>query len=52
MYSFPTTASNSAELELMVEALVYLSTNNSREIYMTVLDPLSLLENPPPTWQK
>ena len=52
MYSFPTTASNSAELELMVEALVYLSTNNSREIYMTVLDPLSLLENHPPTLQK
>jgi len=52
MYSFPTTASNSAELQLMVEAMVYLSTNNSREIYMTVLDPLSLLDNPPPTWQK
>jgi len=52
MYSFPTTASNSVELQLMVEALVYLSTNNSREIYMTILDPLSLLENPPPTWQK
>ena len=51
MYSFPTSSSNSAELQLMVEAMVYLSTNNSREIFMTVLDPLSLLQNPPPTWQ-
>ena len=52
MYSFPTSAANSAELQLMVEAMVYLSTNNSREIFMTILDHLSLLENPPPTWQK
>ncbi len=51
MYSFPTSSSNSAELQLMVEAMVYLSTNNSREIYMTILDPLSLVENPPPGWQ-
>ena len=51
MYSFPTSSSNSAELQLMVEAMVYLSTNNSREIFMTILDPLSLVENPSPTWQ-
>ena len=51
MYSFPTSAASSTELQLMVEAMVYLSTNNSREIYMTVLDPLSLIQNPPPTWQ-
>ncbi|SUZ82348.1 uncharacterized protein METZ01_LOCUS35202 [marine metagenome] len=50
MYSFPTTSSSSTELEIMVEAMVYLATNNSREIYMTVLDPLSLLENPWPGW--
>jgi len=52
MYSFPTSTSNAAELQLMVEAMVYLSTNNSREIFMTVLDPLSLLEHPSPSWQK
>ena len=51
MYSFPTSSSNSAELQLMVEAMVYLSTNNSREIYMTILDPLSLIDHPPPGWQ-
>ena len=52
MYTFPTSASNSAEMQLMVEALVYLSTNNSREIFMTILDPLSLLESPWPGWSK
>ena len=36
----------------MAEALVYLSTNNSREILLTVLDPLGLLESPWPDWQK
>ena len=36
----------------MVEALVYLATNNSREIFMTVLDPKSLLDSPHPGWQK
>ena len=50
MYSFPTSSSSSTELEIMVEAMVYLATNNSREIYMTILDPLSLLENPWPGW--
>ena len=52
MYGFPTSSSSSAELEIMVEAMVYLSTNNSREIYMTVLDPLSLLDRPWPGWVK
>ncbi|MBT3357550.1 MAG: hypothetical protein HN534_03755 [Euryarchaeota archaeon] len=52
MYTFPTSASNSAEMQLMVEALVYLSTNNSREIFMTILDPLSLIESPWPGWAK
>jgi len=52
MYSFPTGQSNQAEMQLMVEALVYLSTNNSREIFLTVLDPLGLLESPWPGWQK
>ena len=52
MYSFPNSASSSAELQLMVEAMIYLSTNNSREIFMTILDPLSLLDNQPPGWSK
>jgi len=52
MYSFPTSSSSSTELEIMVEAMVYLATNNSREIYMTVLDPHSLLENPWPGWDR
>ena len=52
MYSFPTSSQNSAELQLMVEALVYLATNNSREIFMSVLDPRALLENPWPGWTK
>ena len=37
MYSFPTSSSSSTELEIMVEAMVYLATNNSREIYMLSL---------------
>ena len=52
MYSFPTSASSSTELQIMVEAMVYLATNNSREIYMTVLDPHSLLDNPWPGWTR
>jgi len=52
MYSFPSSSASSAELQLMVEAMIYLSTNNSREIFMTILDPLSLLENQPPGWSK
>ena len=52
MYSFPTGASSAADLQLMVEALVYLATNNSREIFLTVLDPYSLLDNPWPGFTK
>ena len=30
----------------MVEALIYLATNASREIFISVLDPYALLDNP------
>ena len=36
-YSFPTSSSSATELQQMVEALVYLATNNSREIFLTIL---------------
>ena len=36
-------------MALLVEAMVYISTNNSREIYMTVLDPYGKMNNDP-TW--
>ena len=52
MYSFPTSSGSASELQQMVEALVYLATNNSREIFLTILDPYSVLENPPPGWTK
>jgi hypothetical protein len=37
-YEFPS-GSGTNQMALLVEAMVYISTNNSREIYMTVLDP-------------
>ena len=46
VYAFPTGSSSAAELQFMVEALIYLATNASREIFLTVLDPYALLENP------
>ena len=46
VYAFPTGASAASELQFMVEALIYLATNASREIFLTVLDPYALLENP------
>ena len=52
MYQFPTSTSGQAQMTVMVEALVALATNNSREIFMTVLDPYSVLDNPPPGWTK
>ena len=52
MYSFPTSSGSATELQQMVEALVYLATNNSREIFLTILDPYSVLDNPPPGWTK
>ncbi|MGY8698615.1 MAG: hypothetical protein ACKVHC_02820 [Candidatus Poseidoniales archaeon] len=36
-------------MALLVEAMVYISTNNSREIYMSVLDPYGKMNNDP-TW--
>jgi len=38
-YEFPSGSSGSNNMQLLVEAMVYISTNNSREIYMSVLDP-------------
>ena len=43
---FPTSSGSATELQQMVEALVYLATNNSREIFLTILDPYSVLDNP------
>ena len=34
-------------MQLLVEAMVYISTNNSREIFMTVLDPYGKMDNDP-----
>ena len=34
-------------MALLVEAMVYISTNNSREIYMSVLDPYGKMNNDP-----
>mgnify|MGYP006203817643 FL=1 len=34
-------------MALLVEAMVYISTNNSREIYMSVLDPYAKMNNDP-----
>ena len=39
-------------MQLLVEAMVYLATNNSREIFMTVLSPHALLDNPSPGWTR
>ena len=36
-------------MDLLVEAMVYISTNNSREIYTTILDPYAKMNNDP-TW--
>ncbi|HIG19754.1 MAG TPA: hypothetical protein EYQ78_03125 [Candidatus Poseidoniales archaeon] len=47
-HAFPSGGSNS--MNLLVEAMIYLATNNSREIYLTVLDPHSLIDNPPNSW--
>ena len=51
VYEFPSGVSN--DMSTLVEALVYISTNNSREIYMSVLDPYGKLEhNSDPGWIK
>jgi uncharacterized membrane protein len=45
-YEFPS-GSGTNQMALLVEAMVYISTNNSREIYMTVLDPYAKMANDP-----
>ena len=50
MYSFPTSSSNSAELQSMVDALVGKSTSGATEIFMTMLDPYSFINNPRSSW--
>ena len=47
VYEFPSGTSNN--MDLLVEAMVYISTNNSREIYTTILDPYAKMNNDP-TW--
>ncbi|MCH2359026.1 MAG: hypothetical protein MK235_05910, partial [Candidatus Poseidoniales archaeon] len=47
-YQFPASGGN--QMNILVEAMVYLATNNSREIYMTVLDPHAMLDNPSNGW--
>ena len=51
VYDFP--ASNSGnQMQLLIDALVFVATNNSREIYTTVLDPWGKLNNnQDPNWQ-
>ena len=48
-YEFPSGTGGTNSMALLVEAMVYISTNNSREIYMTVLDPYGKMNNDP-TW--
>ena len=45
-YEFPS-GSGTNQMSLLVEAMVYISTNNSREIYMSVLDPYAKMNNDP-----
>ncbi|MDA1131431.1 MAG: hypothetical protein O3B00_08035 [archaeon] len=46
-YEFPSGSGGNNAMSLLVEAMVYISTNNSREIYMTVLDPYAKMNNDP-----
>ena len=48
-YEFPSGGGGAGAMALLVEAMVFVATNNSREIYMTVLDPYAKMENDP-TW--
>ncbi len=48
VYAFPASGSN--QMQTLVEAMVFLATNNSREIFMTVLDPYAKINNPAPGW--
>ena len=45
-YEFPSGTGNN-QMALLVEAMVYISTNNSREINMSVLDPYAKMNNDP-----
>ncbi|MDP6899792.1 MAG: CARDB domain-containing protein [Candidatus Thalassarchaeaceae archaeon] len=47
-FAFPASGSN--QMQTLVEAMVFLATNNSREIYMSVLDPYAKIQNPAPGW--
>ena len=50
-YDFPA-SSSSNQMSMLIDALVYMATNNSREIYTTVLDPWGKLNNnADPNWQ-
>ena len=44
-YEFPPNSNAASKMQLLVEAMVYISTNNSREIFMTVLDPYGKMNN-------
>ena len=44
-YEFPSGSGGASQMQLLVEAMVYISTNNSREIFMTVLDPYGKMNN-------
>ena len=46
-YEFPSGGAGTGAMALLVEAMVYVATNNSREIYMTVLDPYGKMQNDP-----
>ena len=46
-YEFPSGSGGAGAMALLVEAMVYVATNNSREIYMTVLDPYAKMNNDP-----
>jgi len=44
-YEFPSGSGGAGAMALLVEAMVYIATNNSREIYMSVLDPYAKMDN-------
>ena len=46
-YEFPSGSGGAGAMALLVEAMVYIATNNSREIYMSVLDPYAKMNNDP-----
>tara|TARA_A100001037_G_scaffold302122_1_gene333071 strand:- start:775 stop:3960 length:3186 start_codon:yes stop_codon:yes gene_type:complete len=50
MYNFSTGTSGAAEMEYMVSALIEMSTSGTSEIFMTLMDPYSFIDNPRPSW--